>query len=354
MIELDAIDRAILSHLQADAQVMVRGFQFDDYRPGLPLSAFRQDFRFGVSDDQMTIVGHVEQMHRSRCFTQSTELTCITCHHPHPEDTRVSALDGYRDTCLKCHAEVDCGEQPDVRQSQANDHCTVCHMPASPTEVPHVAFTHHRIGIHAADSRTRPSEKRSQIIAMLEQTPLAEPDQARIDGLAALSIFQMKPESRDQTLLRGARELLQKAWDGGAGDVDVAAGMANIAEITQFDEMIDYWGSIALKMDDSPSEGRATALQVVSELRFRQQRFAEAYELLQELTDIRRDARAWFYRGLVAQNLDDTADAITSLQKAVEIDPRNAAAHSVLATLFELKNDGEQSDYHQQMARELQ
>ena len=340
-------------HLQADTQVIVRGFDFDDYRPGLPLSAFRRDYRFGGSDDQMTIVGHVEQMHRSRCFTETADLTCTTCHHPHPEDQAVSSLDGYRNTCLTCHADQDCGESPQQRQQQADNHCTICHMPSSPTEVPHVAFTHHRIGIHKPQA-TPPSSGRSRIISMLARTGLPRADQARVDGLAALGIYQMKPEARDETLLRGARELLQEAWEGGAGDIDVAAGLANIAEITQYDDMIDAWGTQALRMSDEPSEGRATALQVVSELRFRQERFIDAYELLEELTSIRRDARAWFYRGLVAQNLKDTEDAIRSLQMAIDIDPRNAAAHSVLATLFELKNDVEQSDYHRQMARDLQ
>lgn len=345
-------------HLQADAQIAVRGYEFDDFRPGLPLNAFRRDFRFGSSDDQMTVVGHVEQMRRSRCFTESSSMTCTTCHLPHHDSAAATPLDAYRATCLTCHKDQDCGESLDVRQAEANNHCTRCHMPSSPTEVPHVAFTHHRIGLHDTsqdgDSATEDGASRSAVISLLAEGGLPRADQARVDGLAALTIYQTKPESRTETLLRGARELLQEAWEGGAGDVDVAAGLANIAEITQYDEMIDRWGTMALQMDEQASEGRATALQVVSELRFRQQRFEEAYKLLKELTSIRRDSRAWFYRGLVAQNLDQTDDAISSLQQAVKVDRRNAAAHSVLATLFEVRKDTKNSEYHRQMANELQ
>ncbi|MCR9199558.1 MAG: tetratricopeptide repeat protein [Planctomycetaceae bacterium] len=341
-------------HLQADAQVMVRGHDFDDYRPGLPLSAFRRDFRFGAADDQMTIVGHVAQMHRSACFTETDSLTCTTCHHPHQDQSDTAPLDQYRAICLTCHQDEDCGEVPLVRTQKAENHCTKCHMPSAPTEVPHVAFTHHRIGIHETDDDSAAAPARGQILSMLEPASLPRADQARVSGLAALSIYQTRPQSRDERLLRGARELLQEAWDKGAGDVDVAAGLANIAEITRFDPMIEKWGTIALDLDDSPSEGRATALQVVSELRFRQQRFEESYELLRELTAIRRDPRAWFYRGLVAQNLDQTEDAIASLERAVEINPRNASAHSILATLYELLENSDKSDYHRQMANELQ
>ena len=39
------------------------------------------------------------------------------------------------------------GPAPAERESLAND-CVQCHMPHSPTDIPHLAFTHHRIGIY--------------------------------------------------------------------------------------------------------------------------------------------------------------------------------------------------------------
>ena len=154
-------------------------------------------------------------------------------------------------------------------------------------------------------------------------------------------------------VLKLAREQLQKAWDAGAADADVAAGLTNIAEIVGFPDMIDKWGTATLEMEDGPSEARATALKILSELRFRQGNYTEAYELLKELTNVRRDSRAWFFRGLAAQNLDKTDDAIDSLLKSVNIDPRSQAAHSALGALFHAKNDSVKSEYHRQMAKGL-
>ena len=342
-------------HLQSDASIEVRGCDFNDFRPGLPLSSFRQDFRYGKSDDGMTIVGHVEQMHRSPCFQQTETLTCTTCHHPHAEEASIAPLDVFRNTCLKCHTDNSCGESLQIRTTKAQNHCTICHMPSSPTEVPHVAFTHHRIGIHSTDPKITETDMQasSQVIGMGFGDDLPGADRARVLGLAALMIFQTKPNAMNNDVLKLAREQLQKAWDAGAADADVAAGLTNIAEIVGFPDMIDKWGTATLEMEDGPSEARATALKILSELRFRQGNYAESYELLKELTNIRRDSRAWFFRGLAAQNLDKTDDAIDSLLKSVNIDPRSQAAHSALGALFHAKNDSVKSEYHRQMAKGL-
>ena len=69
-------------HLQGDVQVTVRGRRHDSFRPGFPLSDFRHEYRLFASSD-MTVVGHVEQMQQSRCYTESDSLTCTTCHDPH-------------------------------------------------------------------------------------------------------------------------------------------------------------------------------------------------------------------------------------------------------------------------------
>ena len=68
---------------------------------------------------------------------------------------------------------------------------------------------------------------------------------------------------------------------------------------------------------------------------------------------MRRDARAWFFRGVAAQNLNDTAEAILSLQKSVEINPRNHAAHVALAALFEVTGDQRLKDHHKKMVEDL-
>lgn len=81
---------------------------------------------------------------QSRCFQESDELTCMTCHDPHGRVLR-NAAGFYRNRCLGCHADESrspaaaCGEP-----SQAD--CANCHMPkVQPHE--HLAFTNHWIGV---------------------------------------------------------------------------------------------------------------------------------------------------------------------------------------------------------------
>ena len=342
-------------HLQADAQIAVRGYDFDDFRPGLPIHEFRQDYRYGQSGDGMTVVGHVEQMRRSRCFTESSTLTCTTCHHPHSGDSPVETLAVFRQKCLQCHTDESCGELPELRRSKAQNQCTVCHMPSAPTEVPHVAFTHHRIGIHRSGDvhgqHGDTSEK--SLLPLLDDSSLTEADRARCIGLAALRIFLGNASATNSQTLRIAQESLQKAWDLGAGDADVAAGMATIAFEVGWSEKIEEWAQQALQFDQTASEASSSALSLLSELQFRQGKYDQAFRGFRELTTIRRDARAWFFRGVAAQNLNDTAEAILSLQKSVEINPRNHAAHVALTALFEVNGNQRLRDHHKQMVEDL-
>src|SRR5262249_2971455 len=136
-------------HLRSNATIVARGRKPTAYRPGLPLHEFRQDFSLERPDASMTVVGHVEQMHLSRCYQNSKTLSCLTCHNPHDEPTPRERVKHYRGVCLECHKPAACRETDARRQAKA-DSCIHCHMPTSPTEIPHLAFTHHRIGVHKA------------------------------------------------------------------------------------------------------------------------------------------------------------------------------------------------------------
>src|SRR5262249_51427449 len=67
-------------HLRTSAPVIARGRKPNDFRPALPLSDYRQDYSLESPDATMTVTGHVEQMHLSKCYQKSDTLTCTTCH----------------------------------------------------------------------------------------------------------------------------------------------------------------------------------------------------------------------------------------------------------------------------------
>ncbi len=338
-------------HLQGDAQIAVRGQQFDSFRPGQPLTAFRQDYRIG-SSSQMTIVGHVEQLHASPCYQKSETLTCITCHKPHHNISDAQLPQHYRQTCLDCHAEHQCTESIEVRQSVAQDECVKCHMPAAPTEVPHVAFTHHRIGIHKDVENTL--EPRSTLLyPMLSEQGFTSADVSRTRGLAWLHVALSKPDVDFQQALKSARDELTLAWDEGAGDAAVAAGLATIASEISWNEQAELWAARTLELDASPSDARMKALAIQSELYFGRNQNHQALNGFQTLTELRRDARNWFFRGLVEQNLGNTDESIRSLERSLTINPENTGAHTALAAIYQLLKNDSKAEFHRMMSVRL-
>ena len=133
-----------------------------DFRPGLPLHEFLAVF---VSGEQhsgtVKSIGHVEQMHASRCYRGSSgQLGCTSCHDPHrlpPPEERTTY---YRNRCLECHAVGAGCSLPEStrRQRSPDDSCIECHMPRSAlSNVAHTAETDH--AFRAA--RTRQNRSRS-------------------------------------------------------------------------------------------------------------------------------------------------------------------------------------------------
>ena len=56
-------------HLQGDVKVTVRGRRPGDFRPGLPLSDQRIEFRLTGASSEMTVVGHVDQLRACLLYT---------------------------------------------------------------------------------------------------------------------------------------------------------------------------------------------------------------------------------------------------------------------------------------------
>lgn len=344
-------------HLQGDATVFVRGRAADAFRPSMQLHEFRQNYQLQTHSG-MTIVGHVEQMHLSACYQASESMTCVTCHDLHREFPKSELDVHYRQACLTCHQEDSCLELLAVRQETANDRCVHCHMPKTETEVPHVAFTHHRIGLHhdaagGEESSSSGESHSTELVALLDDSHLPEADRLRCRGLGWLRIALTKSELDHDQAIAQAQDHLLAAWMGGASDAAVAAGLAQIASYRGHVDQALQWAQRALALDSTPSEERATALETLGEIQFHRGEFEESLKSFQELTQIRRNARHWFFRGLSEQNLGNTADALRSLQKSIDLNPKNPGAHSILAAIFQARGDRERQTFHSQRARVL-
>ena len=327
-------------HLQGDAQVLVSRQPMEAFRPGMLIERFRLDYFRTTDSPQMTIVGHVEQMHRSDCWQKSDSLTCITCHkgHRHGEGGSSEKSTWYRSVCLQCHTLAGCSESMQTRQQKASDNCLQCHMPKSDTEVPHVAFTDHRIGLHSRADKHVSSTRKNALLTYQSTDHLSLPEQRRARGLAHMQLIRQSHTAQEHGYHKAqATRLLREAYKSGERDGDLLGALAELAwqdgDLTAAERL----ATDSLKTTRKVTSSGVQAIRILAGLRFRQSRFDEAAELYRQLVEARRDAKDWFYLGLAEQNCDRTEQAIAALHKSLEVSPWQAAAPSALAALYRLR-----------------
>jgi Tfp pilus assembly protein PilF len=136
-------------HLMGQQRVVKLDRLEDDFRPGLPFDLVWSVFERAEGAATEKFVGHVEQMHESRCYRASSGgLGCISCHDPHRQPSAEERAGYYRGRCLECHAESRGCRLPEAsrRARSRDDDCTACHMPRlGQSDIPHVAATDYRI-----------------------------------------------------------------------------------------------------------------------------------------------------------------------------------------------------------------
>ncbi|HEV7224246.1 MAG TPA: multiheme c-type cytochrome [Pirellulales bacterium] len=348
-------------HLRSDASVFLRGRSHADFRPGHLLSDYRIDYRLGGPPERMKVVGHVEQMRSSRCYQRSDVLTCTTCHDPHVAPSPKRVLAGYRGKCLQCHAEAQCGLGIDERtKSQPGDNCLACHMPQTPTEIPHIAFTHHRIGIHgagpqaAADNEVQAEQGIGELVPLSDLSHLPEIERDRCLGLAYLeySYRHKQPAAQDHYRDR-AVQLLESVRGRGLRDAFVDAGLARVYW-TEAPSRAVQLALAALEDDPLPPSERVNALFVLGVIGYNSRQWPHAKRALEELVRLRRHPVDWTLLGLCQEALGDDPGAIQSLRRAAEINRYQRDVHEVLARLYARQGQTQLADHHRQLSQLLQ
>jgi predicted CXXCH cytochrome family protein len=346
-------------HLRSDATVFLSKLSAADFRPGRRLSEYRIDYRLDSADSEMKVVGHVEQMRMSRCYQQSDSLSCTTCHNPHAIVAPEQAAARYRGKCLECHASADCGLEADRRaKTEPADNCTACHMPQTPTDIPHIAFTHHRIGIHrAAPEATAAKQERAEegfgeLAPLSDVSHLTEIERDRCLGLAYLEYGQKQERGAMQHYRRRAVELLEKVHSQAVRDANVDAALARV-----------YWSESppraarlaleTLEDDPLPPNERTNALFVLADIAFRSRQWASAQSSLEQLVRLRRHPVDWMLLGLSQAALGDESTAIKSLRRAAEINPYLPDVHEQLARLYERRGQKELAERQRRLAQLL-
>lgn len=340
-------------HLRAGSSVLAKGKSFFDFRPGLPLSQYRHDYELDTPKEEMKVVGHVEQMHQSACFKQSQSFSCLTCHNPHDERHGQDLEVHYIQVCASCHEPATCRVSPAVRQQQnrQND-CVACHMPRTPTDIPHMTFTHHRVGIHNASEKSEaaPATKPGTLRPMFDVSILSESQQQRSLGLAyfELSINESDVAYRGH-YQRLALNLLSQARL--SGEVDGPADVL-LAQLRMQAGLLDVqrYAQAALADPELTGQDLCNALFLTADAQIRERRYRQALATLDRMNTLRRNSTQWLLKSQCEQALGNPAGQEQALLSAVRINPRLWKVHTQLAEIHRRRGDERGAEFHEARA----
>lgn len=325
-------------HLASVGPADVRGRQGADFRPGELLTTVRVDHHLETPGEQMTVVGHVEQMRLSRCY-QESDMDCSSCHDPHNRPADPAArITYFRDKCLACHGEEACRLEKSARlQQDANDACATCHMPKGPTDIPHFAFTHHRVGIHVA-----PPHEPSGVVELGNLVPIGDVSQLpklerdRCLGVAYVQVAGQAARPKfTEIYSERALKLLESVRNEGVRDAESESLLAFLYRSRrQFDLAIETARS-ALKMEPMRPDVREDALEVLAKTLYEQHRFSEALPALRELTRVRLHPEDHFRIGQCLAREGDFRGALKAGTVAARVAPGASGVVAFLGKMHE-------------------
>lgn len=328
-------------HLQSAARIRVRGQEDGAFRPGRRLRDYYVDYRLDPPSGQMEVVGHVEQLKASRCYQQSLTLTCITCHDPHLDTA--PRREYWRKNCLACHQEEQCGENKSHRVVTGRDDCVQCHMPQSPTEVPHVVFTHHRIGIHPQADGHDVQRSGRQVVPVTSIDDHPELDRKRALGLASARVYlENQHEPAFRPIGQRASQLLLEVSEKGILDEEVALALGSFAIMNGDNQAALRMAERGLRQS-APPVTRIRLLRLALDACLNQSQFQAAKEVLLCLVDLQEDVEYWHSLGLCEMRLGNQDEAARAFERATELDPLHAASYEARAELYEGRGQAERA-----------
>ena len=359
MSRAQRLDVCAQCHLDDTLTVDRQGLSLADWRPGLPLARFRADYRPEGDAKDMTVVGHDDQMRRSKCF-QHSEMTCLSCHDPHGRPQPEERAEFFRAKCESCHGEGACGEEHTARHAASND-CVHCHMPRGDTDIPHIAFTHHRVGLH----REAPVAPQASLtlVPRSDMSFMTEAEQQRLLGLAYMRLSLRKPTQPGKeflepeeywSCLRSAQAALTKAHKGGQRDAEVASTVAYLQHARA--PLLAH--KLLLEAMEAPGadepETRMRTLRMLARSYAAESDVEAAIRTLVELTGIARKAADWEMLAAMYVLNKEPDKGRAAMERALEIDSAKPALHSVAARFYTELGDRKRARRHQRIAKALQ
>ena len=222
-------------------------------------------------------------------------------------------------------------------------------MPAKGSEIPHTAFTHHRIGIHSDQSEG------NQVIAGL--TPVLStaniPKSAldRCEALAKFQVMQEEPESASfKNYGMDAARTLIELKNSGDDDSDTNAVLALLARSQQQPSIARDLAEEVIAKEKTPNRAKIESLRLLAQLAYQRRDYAKAIEHYQQLTSYAQEPVDHFYLGICFQNSGNSKAAIESLLRTVEIAPNYVDAHRLLSAIYKNNQQFPESQKHTALA----
>lgn len=353
------------------------------YRPGERLSEYFRTLEIDHPEDDH-VANQIRGLEQSRCFTNSSSMTCITCHDPHGSvaDDKLPKA-----SCAKCHTHKDCPEQPRLPTSVRSD-CTACHLPARikmnvkfETEtdnfVPATHRSDHRIAVHETardevllryyrgQSDAASQAETQRLESQLSQHWVHEAQQLRRDhrflaaiGAARESLAVRKTDEA-QTLLRElvriqtrlyrdsaeallkisqnhlaeAIPILQRILDVSPNDVESHSKLGTIYAMTGQKELaIPYLDAVA-RLDPNNGSGYG----VLGRIAYRDGQFPTALQHWSRAEECEpRNAQILLDLGQTLLQLNRPTQAIEKLTKARNCDPTRVDILNRLVSTLEM------------------
>ena len=229
-------------------------------------------------------------------------------------------------------------------------------MPQVATEIPHIAFTHHRIAVHATvDDKpgSGPGPKPDftadgKLATIQDLSFFSEPERDRMLGLAYFRLHFQRPWRHTKFLARADR-LLERVAKRVRGDATLDGARAEIAWESRRRKQAEQLADLVLG-GPSTTDDRVQAAHVKVRVLIERRDFTAAIDLLREITTKRRNPLYWPLLGHCCARTGHVDDAIAAFEQALVIAP-GQALHTALVPLYEQAGDQSKARHHDRQAR---
>jgi tetratricopeptide (TPR) repeat protein len=279
-------------HLFGVARVLNPGKRFTDFQAGQRLeqtfTIYHNEAPKGT-EVAFKVISHVEQLALSKCKRNSGDkMWCGTCHDPHYEPA--DRVGYFRNRCMTCHAKTAFTANHPAKTSN----CIGCHMPTREAkDGGHTVFTDHRI-------RRRPEPEPAgepTSIAPWRQPPIELA--MRNFGIASVDVGM---ERRSSKLIVSGYQMLTQVQQRFFQDSELYNTIGNALLVGRQYGEAEQAFALAVHFDPGSSP--------------KELNLAEAYDAL-----------------------GDEKLAEQHLEKAIELDPLNLNAATLLMSIYD--KDGE-------------